>query len=368
MAVLNVSYDSNYAVYTVSGLAAEYVNTASVDLYQGSSTVVDTHYYGAAQIAGHTSFGSTFSGLIPNTTYTIWSFVWDRSGNLVSQLSQTFTTPSPPAPTWVLSTANYGTVTAKTTNYYTIGGYVLKRISVSFSSSGIAYFYSTGSYDTYGFLSTRTEWNDTNGAPLYPIAQNDDDTTGKTTGYNFGIAYEVTAGTTYYLWVRELQGGGSIYCGIVVESPTPPTGNISGSALSATSYTVTATNMQVNPTNYYAIFVADLNADGTISGYHCRYYAKPTVSSYTYNGTTSAQYSKNIRPVYLAYTASAFTVGTKYQLSAFSAYIIASGAVPATIGATPYIYHNDAWRPATPYIYHDGWKLATPNLYYGGWN
>lgn len=282
-----------------------------------------------------------------------------------------FESSAPPTPEWSLSTANYGQITQKTSVSYSIGSYVLKRVAVSFKYAGRAYFYSTGSYDTYGYLSTRTEWGSDSGAPLHPIEQNDDDTTGKTTGYNFGFYYDVEANTTYYVWVRALYEDESIYCGIVVEPPEalPPTGYIAGTAVSASAFSVTAYNLRTNPEEYYAIFVADLNTDGSISGYYCRYRGKPTQTSVTYNGSTSETYSKYIRPVYLVYTDTYFSVGTKYQLSAFGDYVIATGAVPSILGPLSYIYHNGSWMQAIPYIYHNGaWVQASPNIYDGGWS
>lgn len=111
MATLSVSYGSDYASYTVSGLTGSYVNTASVDLYLGQS-IVDNHFYPASQVAGRTSFSGTFYGLSPRTTYTIWEYVWDSGGNLVSQLSRTFTTTAQmyPIAATVTFDANGGSV------------------------------------------------------------------------------------------------------------------------------------------------------------------------------------------------------------------------------------------------------------------
>lgn len=36
-------------------------------------------------------------------------------------------------------------------------------------------------------------------------------------------------------------------------------------------------------------------------------------------------------------------------------------------GATPWIYVDNQWKPATVWIYHDGWKPTTVHIYHDGW-
>lgn len=72
------------------------------------------------------------------------------------------------------------------------------RFRVSFASSGEATFYTTGSDDTVGYLSTSTSFDEDAGKPTYDIINNDDGGD----GHNFRFTYNVTAGDTYYVWVR----------------------------------------------------------------------------------------------------------------------------------------------------------------------
>lgn len=92
------------------------------------------------------------------------------------------------------------------------------RISMTFTHAGKAKFYSTGDIDTYGWLSTSDGFNDIDGVPTSPLTNSDDtDSTNK----NFSFEWDVTSGTTYYLWVKNPSGTETGTFWIYVEPPTP---------------------------------------------------------------------------------------------------------------------------------------------------
>lgn len=98
-----------------------------------------------------------------------------------------------------LSSSSYGTLSADVSEVITLKNLVLYRREVVFSDSGTAKFYTTGSNDTQAWLSTTSSWDDIKGRPSNYLAYsrtNGDDYD------NFSISYNVTAGTTYYIWLR----------------------------------------------------------------------------------------------------------------------------------------------------------------------
>lgn len=103
-----------------------------------------------------------------------------------------------PSNSWTLSGASLGEVTSKTSVTITMSPYLMCRRTVTFTRPGMAKFYTTGSVDTYGYISTSASWDSTTGVPLDYFAANNN---GNGSG-NFLITYNVKANTPYYVWVR----------------------------------------------------------------------------------------------------------------------------------------------------------------------
>ena len=86
-----------------------------------------------------------------------------------------------------------------------------------FKYKGTATFYTTGSSDTYGFLSLSNKWDKTAREPFSYLKKDDDSGDGS----NFKITYDVEADTSYYVYVR-------LYSSTSTGSPTfyvePPAG------------------------------------------------------------------------------------------------------------------------------------------------
>ena len=91
--------------------------------------------------------------------------------------------------------------------------------------SGTLKAYTTGSLDTVGYLTTGLLWDDEEGVPYNIKAEGDDGS-----DINFELTYEVTAGTTYHLWVRCYKPLDEGNVTVVVEPPGAPQEGESGKA------------------------------------------------------------------------------------------------------------------------------------------
>ena len=140
----------------------------------------------------------TFTGLSPSTNYTIGARITYTSGG---------TTYEKYLETVSCSTANWaseqqsglGTISSTKTTNWTLRKATIFYASVKFSQSGNVTISSSGSYDTYGYLTTGTpSFNNSSGVPSNYVANNDDDGDGS----NFSLTHAVEAGVTYYIWVR----------------------------------------------------------------------------------------------------------------------------------------------------------------------
>lgn len=125
------------------------------------------------------------------------------------------------------------------------------------------------------------------------------------------------------------------------------------------SYTLTLSGMSTS--TRYHVFVADLNSDGSISGYICRRSSLGTASSWTYSGSSSSPYSEHIRPVMVRTTtaSTSHVVGQKYTYSQ-----VTSGTtyfdyqdIPAATPTTHTYYYRYRWMTT------GGATVATSSTY-----
>jgi hypothetical protein len=110
--------------------------------------------------------------------------------------------------------ASWDTDETITRNYNLLEGEVAK-ITVSFTESGTATFYSESNYDTYACLSGSASFDNSTGKPSNILDYSDDDGTGS----NFSFTYEVTAGEEYYLFVRHYAKNSSGQITVYIEPP-----------------------------------------------------------------------------------------------------------------------------------------------------
>ena len=141
----------------------------------------------------------TFTGLSPSTSYTIGARITYISGG---------TTYEKYLETVSCSTANWaseqqsglGTISSTKTTNWTLRKATIFYASVKFSQSGSVTISSSGSYDTYGYLTTGAPaFDNSTGIPSNFVAENDDS---NNNNQNFSITHTVEAGVTYYIWVR----------------------------------------------------------------------------------------------------------------------------------------------------------------------
>ena len=142
-----------------------------------------------------------FSWLVsPNTTYYVCvrgSF-GDETGSVQLHID-----PPTGGGAWVVTSSSIADpLTGDVSRTMILTNYDLRRVSVRFANSGRAYFYAISTGDLVGYLSSgsNTAADTTNGRPSSYDAYNDNG--GGAYGRGFKIGYDVTAGVTYYVWVR----------------------------------------------------------------------------------------------------------------------------------------------------------------------
>lgn len=141
-------------------------------------------------------------------------YIWVR-GYSGSTTGSTTLYIEPPGQSWTVSSGALGTISDETSTSFSLSTKQIKRYSVSFENSGEATFYTSSSEDTYGYLSTSSSLDSTNGEPSSYIASDDDSSNGN----NFAISYNVTAGTIYYIWVRQYSGSSTGTIDLYIEPP-----------------------------------------------------------------------------------------------------------------------------------------------------
>ena len=141
-------------------------------------------------------------------------YIWVR-GYSGSTTGSTTLYIEPPGQSWTVSSGALGTISEETSVSFSLSTKQIKRYSVSFENSGEATFYTSSSEDTYGYLSTLSSLDSANGEPSSYIASDDDSSSGN----NFAISYNVTAGTIYYIWVRQYSGNSTGAIDLYIEPP-----------------------------------------------------------------------------------------------------------------------------------------------------
>lgn len=155
----------------------------------GSGYINTSKLTSASTIAGNTSFtsptGSSETGHSGNGYIRI---------TVQSISNWAYSTVSISAPTYSKQNTSSWTLSPNTCRYF----------SFTPTISGDFIVYSNSSIDTYGYLTSNITSLNSSGQPSSNILARDDDYAKKYggTGANFGICYKVTAGTTYYIYVK----------------------------------------------------------------------------------------------------------------------------------------------------------------------
>lgn len=143
-------------------------------------------------------------------------FTYTAEQDIYIRAESTAGTVEPEPESWVLESFSSGEITAITRKYIYLEPYTLYRAAVQFAYDGEASFYTTGSFDTMGFLALSKGWDDAEGEPTdYEVF---DDDSGE--DYNFKITYEVEAGETYYIFFRGYDPETSGQLSFYIEPPS----------------------------------------------------------------------------------------------------------------------------------------------------
>ena len=204
--------------------------------YGGNSTVGGNTYI----TQGNTEGGDfTFTGMSPNCEYQVSCTVYrtDTGASITSIQSQNFTTTSSGSggggtgggesgggdeTTWTRFENSFGVLNTSATvsDSFYIGQMNAYVYSVTFSSSGYASFYTTGSVNTKGYLTDSIVFVNTIGEPIGTsiIAENNQSDY-YTEGDNFRIRQYVRAGDLYYIWVRCVTNTQSGFVTLKIDPP-----------------------------------------------------------------------------------------------------------------------------------------------------
>lgn len=231
--------------------------------FNSSTGEPSSYLYVDDDSGGNSQFSMNVS-VTSGTTYYLYirCYSTTASGDVTVSVTPNYTSTS-------LTGYTNATGTKTTSTTLTAGN--VKVIPYSFAYSGTATFSSTSSLDTYGLLSTSNTFNASSGKPSTITTYNDDGGSGN----NFSISYNVTAGTTYYLYVRgyNMSAAGDVTINVVC--PTAPSYTVSVSAgdyvssvsgggtyTQGTSVTVNATLNQTTAQYSYS-FDGWYNSSGT---------------------------------------------------------------------------------------------------------
>ena len=213
--------------YTLYRYRVSFANSGTAKFYT-EGTSADTYGFLSTSTGWDSEDGAPTSPLIedddtngaPNffISYNVTAgtnyYIWVR-GYLGSTTGKTTLYIEPPGQSWTVSSGALGTISKETSASFSLSTKQIKRYSVSFENSGEATFYTSSSEDTYGYLSTSSSLDSTNGEPSSYIASDDDSSSGN----NFAISYNVTAGTIYYIWVRQYSGNSTGAIDLYIEPP-----------------------------------------------------------------------------------------------------------------------------------------------------
>ena len=232
--VSNISAETLKAV-TVSSMTGQYFGvsfansgTATISVPSGANLdmfVTDGNYgYDTSDGFPYTYTGKATSSLSHSVVVTSGStyYVWVKgaTSSVSGSISVTITPPSSQTWTYTIDTSILDPSTTVVRSYMLNAGYGF-YMAVRFQHSGTAVFYTEGSYDDIGYLtSSASGYDPSTGVPYNVIAQNDDGGTNT----NFRIEYSVTASTTYYLWFRMLGAAGAGTVTLYVVPPSTSTG------------------------------------------------------------------------------------------------------------------------------------------------
>lgn len=243
---LTFSSSGNVTFYTTGNIdviayfaeASQY----SLDFNTADGSPGEWDYYNDDISSSDRNFSIT-APVVRGTTY----YLYVRGINLETSGTCMLYIEPEGSTSWKVVSDVWGSTDSSRVMVLSIAQRTVYQYSMTFTSSGTATFYTEGNVDTYGYLTTTTEFNAETGAPTSIRAS--DDSSGD--GDNFKIEYNVSAGTKYYLWVRGYFESTSGSVTVVVTPPekVDPAGS---AVLTSVSTTVRSVTLKVTglDTNY----------------------------------------------------------------------------------------------------------------------
>lgn len=198
------------------------INSSDVTPYIITWYINNTEFKSRELPSSSTYDTCTFTGLSPSTTYSVYctlTVIITNAGMIDydSATSRMKTDSSSGGGPGDITVIDYTYLNIETNQNATmsLGAYTVGRIKMTFSYSGTARFQSyLATSGTWACLSTSANYDSTNGLPNSRLTTSYDGT-----GDFDQIEYDVTAGTTYYLYVCPYYDGDSLDCQIIIWPP-----------------------------------------------------------------------------------------------------------------------------------------------------
>ena len=196
------SYGDDYK--SISGLGDNWSTRFTANPAEGCEFVRWVYRIGSTSAAVQYSYDNPF-------TYSGGADIYIRAEGTYSGGEE-----PDPEPTWGVTSSTIGQISTNYTKKISVSNYTIYRYKVSFERSGKANFYTQGTIiDTLGYLSTSSTFDSETGEPTNWLVE--DGYSGP--GDNFAISYNVTAGTTYYIWICEAGGAATGAIDLYIQPP-----------------------------------------------------------------------------------------------------------------------------------------------------
>lgn len=209
-AQFSCAFDGTVTVYATSNIDTKGFLSTSTEFDEATGKPIN-YLIDDDDSGDNNNFSITYN-VTAGTIYNIWTRSYDGTDTGTIRVYIV-----PPAPTWTVNNTNYTSeLTDKVSSSISLEQYNVQRIQFTCKNSGTLTAYTTGSYDTIGYLTTSSSIG-SDGIPSGTILAQDDSSGD---GENFSLTYNVAAGQTYYLWVRMYDGANS---GSVTYYISPPT-------------------------------------------------------------------------------------------------------------------------------------------------
>ena len=198
----------------------------------------------------------TFNNLQPSTTYGFYCPIYKSGTDTLLGYASGYAKTAE-APNWNLKSLNIGEMDLTSNDYwdgyYEFGERAMVRCQFTVAENGFVALYTLGSTDTVGYFGTSPDF-DIYGTSNEPSSYDyfNDDSFNDT---NFYIEAPVTAGTTYYMWVRAINSTTPLSTALYIELHPPKP--------SITKWSWSASNGNASTSATYAAYSALTNGEDT---------------------------------------------------------------------------------------------------------